>query len=316
MTCGEDGCGGVCGQCADDEFCTDAGKCEATTGPTYTRTRYPIVLAHGMMGFQKLFGVVEYFYKIPEALKSDGATVYTTDVSGADDSVTRGEQLLLQIEQIIATSGASRVNIVSHSQGGLDARYVAAIRPDLVASITAVAGPHQGSEFATYCLAHLSPDGTFFNVAADLTGVLAEVIKLVSGASKPEDGQASLYALSSAGALAFNRQFPAGLPTKPCGEGPAYIGHMGLWSWGGDAPVTNIVDVSDPWFAVTSRFFSEKNDGLVGHCSTHFGTVLRDDYRMNHLDEMNQFVGLTSPFEVSTIEVYRIQANRLRLAGF
>jgi triacylglycerol lipase len=44
--------------------------------------------------------------------------------------------------------------------------------------------------------------------------------------------------------------------------------------------------------------------------------VLRDDYKMNHLDEVNMFFGLTSFSEVSTPEVYREQANRLRNAGY
>jgi triacylglycerol lipase len=43
--------------------------------------------------------------------------------------------------------------------------------------------------------------------------------------------------------------------------------------------------------------------------------VIRDNYRMNHLDEVNQFIGLTSLFETSPVTVYRQQANRLKNAG-
>jgi triacylglycerol esterase/lipase EstA (alpha/beta hydrolase family) len=98
---------------------------------TYTKTRYPIVLAHGLAGFDKVFGTVEYFFGIPEALRDGGAEVYLTQVSAYNTSEERGEQLLAQIEQIVATSGQPKVNIIGHSQGGLDARYVAAVRPDL-----------------------------------------------------------------------------------------------------------------------------------------------------------------------------------------
>jgi len=315
MECGEDGCGGLCGACSDTEYCSDDARCVKTSGRTYTRTRYPIVLAHGMMGFQKLFGALEYFYEVPQALRDGGATVFITKVSGANDSNSRGEQLLAQIEDVLASSGASRVNIITHSQGGLDARYVAGVRPEIVASITSVGGPHQGSDFATYFYTHLNPDGLPMEGAYAATGVLAKVIDLVSGASTPEDGRASLYALSAAGAQEHNRQFPLGLPTTPCGQGPATSGHIGFWSWCGTRPVTNLLDVSDPWLFATSKFFTGPNDGLVGQCSCHFGTVLRDDYKMNHLDEMNQFLGLTSPSDVSPVEVYRTQANRLRLSG-
>ena len=38
----------------------------------YTQTRYPIVLVHGVFGFNNI-GPVEYFYGIPYALQVDGA---------------------------------------------------------------------------------------------------------------------------------------------------------------------------------------------------------------------------------------------------
>lgn len=40
--------------------------------------------------------------------------------------------------------------------------------------------------------------------------------------------------------------------------------------------------------------FNEPNDGLVATCSTHLGKVIRDDYRMNHLDEINGLLGIHS----------------------
>jgi triacylglycerol lipase len=33
--------------------------------------------------------------------------------------------------------------------------------------------------------------------------------------------------------------------------------------------------------------YPEANDGLVGKCSSHLGTVIRDNYFHNHLDEVN-----------------------------
>jgi triacylglycerol lipase len=58
-----------------------------------------------------------------------------------------------------------------------------------------------------------------------------------------------------------------------------------------------------------------ENDGLVGRCSSHLGKVIRDNYRMNHLDEVNQVIGLTSIFETDPVVVYRNHANRLKNAG-
>ena len=58
-----------------------------------------------------------------------------------------------------------------------------------------------------------------------------------------------------------------------------------------------------------------QNDGLVGRCSSHFGQVIRDNYYMDHLDEINQLLGLVSLFETNPKAVFRQHANRLKNAG-
>ena len=87
-------------------------------------------------------------------------------------------------------------------------------------------------------------------------------------------------------------------------------------SWTGTSVLTNPLATSDAWLLASSLFYSEDNDGLVGRCSSHFGRVLKDDYKMNHLDEVNQFVGFTALFEVSPVDVFRDHAHRLRNAGY
>ena len=58
-----------------------------------------------------------------------------------------------------------------------------------------------------------------------------------------------------------------------------------------------------------------RSDGLVAACSMNLGKVIRTDYRMNHLDEVNQVLGLVSLFETNPVEVFRQHANRLKNAG-
>ena len=75
-------------------------------------------------------------------------------------------------------------------------------------------------------------------------------------------------------------------------------------------------DVLDPALALTSLAFGGvKNDGLVASCSTHLGRVIRDDYAMNHMDEVNQTVGIVNIFETNPVTLYRQHANRLRNLG-
>ena len=67
--------------------------------------------------------------------------------------------------------------------------------------------------------------------------------------------------------------------------------------------------------ATVECHYSEANDGLVGHCSSHLGTVLRDNYFYNHLDEVNQLLGLVSIFESNPTSVFRAHANSLNNAS-
>lgn len=57
------------------------------------------------------------------------------------------------------------------------------------------------------------------------------------------------------------------------------------------------------------------NDGLVPRCSAKFGKTIRDDYRWNHLDEVNQILGLRAIFSPDPVQVYREHTNRLKLQG-
>jgi triacylglycerol lipase len=287
----------------------------AGAASTFTKTRYPIVLAHGLSGFRQLFGVVDYFFGIPGDLQSGGAQVFVTQVSAFGSAEQRGEQLLQQIEVIAASTGAGKVNLIGHSQGGLDARYVMAVRPDLIASLTTVATPHLGADLADFLADNLAPGGFNQTVLAAFGNLLGTVIDLLTGTPEPQNAIGALASLSSDGAAVFNQRFPAGLASTRCGATPASANGIPLFSWAGSSPLTNLLDISDPALGLTSLFYSEASDGLVGRCSGHFGKVLRDNYSMNHLDEVNQLFGLTSIFETSPVSVFRSHANRLRTAG-
>lgn len=276
----------------------------------YTQTRYPIVLAHGLFGFDSL-GPLEYFYGVPGALRSGGARVYVTSVSAANSTEVRGEQLLFQIRQILAATGAEKVNLIGHSHGGPTSRYVASVRPDLVASVTSIGGVNKGSRVADV-LVGAAPD-LVYSIGNALGGFLG----LISGSpSLPQNAYAAAQSLSTTGTATFNARHPAGLPSTACGEGAHQANGVYYFSWSGATPYTNIFDPADPFLAVTSiAFGGAKNDGLVASCSSHLGRVIRDDYWMNHLDEVNQMVGITHLFETSPVTLFRQHANRLQGIG-
>ncbi len=202
----------------------------------YTETRYPIVLAHGMLGFDSLLGV-DYWYGIPAALRRDGAQVYVTEVSQLNTSELRGEELLAQVEEIVAISGKPKVNLIGHSHGGPTIRYVAAVRPDLVASVTSVGGPHKGSDVAD--LLRRIPEGsTEEAIVAGLVNGMGALINFLSGSSStaPQNSLGSLESLNSEGAARFNAKYPQGVPTTECGEGAYKVNGVRYYSWSGTSP--------------------------------------------------------------------------------
>ncbi len=287
-----------------------------TQAAGYTQTKYPIVLVHGLFGFDNI-GPVEYWYGIPSALRSDGAKVYVAQVSAANSTEVRGEQLLTQVKQILAATGAAKVNLIGHSHGGPTIRYVASVRPDLVASATSVGGVNKGSAVADVLLG-IAPPGSLSNtVLVSITNGLANIINFLSGGGGlSQNSLAAAQSLSTAGTLKFNQAHPEGVPTSSCGEGAYTVNGVSYFSWSGAKAYTNLLDPIDPALALTSLAFAgAKNDGLVASCSSHLGRVIRDDYAMNHLDEVNQTVGLVNLFETNPVTLYRQQANRLQGLG-
>lgn len=282
---------------------------------SYTKTKYPIVLAHGLAGSEQYLGILDYWYGIENALEDGGANVYVTQVSPLNTPQARGEQLIDQIETIVAITGKAKVNLIGHSQGGLDIRYVAATRPDLVASVTTVGSPHKGADLADFLAAGYDGGGFSQAVLSGLGSVLEFALELLTGTQAPNDAIAALQSLTAASMASFNAQYPAGVPTTSCGSGATAVNGIRLYSWSGTGVLTNAFDLLDPSLGVTSLFYDQSNDGLVERCSSRFGAVIRDNYFMNHLDEVNQILGLVSIFESNPTTVFRAHANRLKNAG-
>jgi triacylglycerol lipase len=283
---------------------------------TYTKTKYPIVLVHGLYGFQAI-GPLDYFYQVPDALRAGGASVYAATVSQANSSEVRGEQLIRELLEQQARTGAQKFNLVGHSHGGQTVRYVAAVRPDLVASVLTVSTPHFGSKTADGIQAIGNATGTT-GVLSNISNGLAALIRFLSGQPPaPQDSLAALMSLNTPGARLFNQRFPQGAPTSNCGQGPELASNgVRYYSVSGISVLTNILDISDPALAATSVFFGfEQNDGLVSQCSSHWGRVLRDDYPWNHGDSSNQVFGMRGSFTPDPVAFYRAHANRLKNLG-
>ena len=112
-------------------------------------TQYPIILAHGIalkdVKFFKAFGHIE------KLLRENGYAVYTAPTDGFGSIENNAAQLKDFICEIMAAEGVDKVNIIAHSKGGLDSRYMIDHlgMAGHVASLTFLSTPHKGSRLAT-----------------------------------------------------------------------------------------------------------------------------------------------------------------------
>jgi len=291
-----------------------APAADAKASPAAYRTRYPVVLVHGMMGFETVFGM-SYWYDLVPRLKAHGIEVFTPAVSSFNDSELRGAQLLPQVEAIARAHGG-KVHLIGHSQGSQAVRYVAARRPDLVASVTAIAGPNKGSEVADWLMAAQAEHPLVSSAVLGFGQWLGGRINAMAGTELPIDVHATMQALSTPGAAAFNQRYPAAVPDTACGEGAHVVNGIPYYSFAGVAHVGRWYSLADQVMRLTSQDFTKDrdNDGLVGRCSSHLGQVVRDDLPLNHFHVVRQLFGFT-PDTVDVGEIYLSHIQRLKVAG-
>jgi triacylglycerol lipase len=154
----------------------------------YDAPKNPIVLAHGLLGFDELrlagkwLPGVQYWRGIKEALQQAGCKVVTTSVPTSGSIKERAEALHTQIRD---KAQGEDVNIVAHSMGGLDARWlISRIQPPefKVRSLTTIASPHRGSSAADMLFRDIGEDNInqLYKILARLkvdTGAFAQLTR-------------------------------------------------------------------------------------------------------------------------------------------
>jgi triacylglycerol lipase len=147
-----DGSGGAGGAGTSS---TTTGGGSGGTSPQPLGPPYPIVLAHGFFGFDDFAGAgfFNYYFEVEEHLANRGELmVFTPEVDPFNSSTYRGAQLADAVREVLDQTGHAKVNIIGHSQGGLDARVVAHDHPEWVAAVVTVGTPHGGSPIVDVAL--------------------------------------------------------------------------------------------------------------------------------------------------------------------
>ncbi len=115
----------------------------------------PIVLVHGLFGFDKLamgaWTLTHYFRGIPEMLRKAGNHVLVARLNPTGGTAERAGQL----KDLLETQAPHEpVHLIAHSMGGLDARHMISRlgMADRVLSLTTIGTPHRGSAFADWAV--------------------------------------------------------------------------------------------------------------------------------------------------------------------
>lgn len=115
-------------------------------------TRHPLVFCHGMLGYSVLrlrrVDLECYFNGLRELLSERGFEVLMPELGRTHSIEQRAEQL----RRAIGRWTREPVNIIAHSMGGLDARFLITKlgMADRAVSLTTIATPHHGSHFADW----------------------------------------------------------------------------------------------------------------------------------------------------------------------
>ncbi|MCY1020405.1 esterase/lipase family protein [Pyxidicoccus sp. MSG2] len=273
------------------------------------KTTYPVVFAHGMGGFDDLLGYDywgnDYGMFVGDAcdalLEVDcnedidaGQKSFVAQVQAFQSSEVRGLDLANDIEGFMATSGAAKVNLIGHSQGGIDARKAARVLRErrgatVVAVLVSVSSPHRGSPVAKYIL-DLKPGVT--SVIAALAKYYGNVVykagnDAYAGAKQLVYNDYSATDGVTTGMKAFNDTYPVSasyagryvsLITAQNGVNvnPAlYLLSEFLFDIDGDGYCANDGDNDGAGGCGDGVRNEADDDGLVGINSQQMGTRLR-----------------------------------------
>jgi triacylglycerol lipase len=292
-------------------------------------TKYPVVFAHGMAGFNNILGYDywgddygtfvgdpcdELFEVYCNGDLSSSQKAYVAQVQAFQTSEVRGLDLANDVEGFMATAGTSYVNLVGHSQGGIDIRKAARVLRERrgytpVKVLISVSSPHRGSPVAQYIL-KLGPGVT--SVVDTLARYYGDIIyqsgndgiagakQLVYNDFDPNDGKTT-------GMKAFNATYPisstyaaryASLITAQHGlnVNPAlYLLKEFFFDIDGDGYCLDDCDNDGAGGKGDGVKDEDDDDGLVGVNSQQMG------YRLRYTDNAFTFDSVTDDTSVAAV---------------
>jgi triacylglycerol lipase len=163
--------------------------------------KYPVVLVHGIHAHDRK-SKIKFWGRIPDFLQNMGIQIFfgNTDAWGGYESNSR--ILKETIDKILKKTKKEKVNIIAHSKGGIDSRYL--IREynygSKIASLTTICTPHHGSDIADLIFKQKI-------VHTELTRKAVEKFGELYGDKNPDLINVN-YQLTTQGMEEFNKKVP------------------------------------------------------------------------------------------------------------
>jgi len=264
--------------------------------PSIIPTRHPVVLMHGF-GIGASFRRGGHLHDEAMYLRSRGVRAFAPNVSPYNTVQARCEMWEKRLIQVLDETGADHLSLITHSMGGLDARYLISKKGwhDTVQMLVTVATPHRGSSVASLILEQPDAVRRWLTDMADWLGT--HIL---------EDGSANIrQALRELTPEHVENTFNPQVPNHP---------DVQYWSYGCQAGTGTDTPI-DPIFRYLNNYLFEKegvNDGIVSVRSARWGEYL-GTVNADHARQVGIRSSLAASFDSN--EFYASIAEKLAEEG-
>lgn len=250
--------------------------------------RHPIVLVHGLGA--RSYGPFDYFHGLRKSLEAAGNVVFTARLSSWHTIEFRAQQLREQIE---AAFPDSKVNILAHSMGGLDSRFLISRLgfSERIASLTTIGTPHRGTTISDIALG-LVPETAL--------GAADRVLTFLNINARSE------------AFLQLTRRYSTEVLHSALPDDP----RVGYFSATSAIPAASLTRSSLPIFWASHGLMMKHegdNDGFVSVESAKWGTHICT-YKGDHYAQIGQIMGYSRGLDY--LAFYEEILTRLRSEGF
>lgn len=258
---------------------------------TTCATKYPVVFSHGIAENNQMFGYDgSYFYGVKSAVNSRGCNSYYTNVDCMNTKEAKAAQWKAQILSILAVTGASKINLIGHSDGSLYTRLAISNMGlgSKIASHTSICGPHRGSAVADLVCGVLPG----WSLSA-IGGALDLVYAIIAGDSNSSSAEQA-KCLTRSYMATFNKNVPN-------------VAGIYYQSWATKIKVlpTDMINIGSFLMGPTWTIelaVEGANDGVVAESSAKWGTFRGTQsgawwcFGVSHVNATGQMFGVTPGF--------------------